>query len=88
LFIAFCTIITLGSPSLLLTYWHDYRAAFMVGVMILIVSIPGLIELALTQWRLSQTSPTQRQTRRLGSRMAIATACETAGFDSVMATAA
>jgi hypothetical protein len=52
-FIAFCTIMTLGSPSLLLACWNEHRALSVVGGMILILCIPGLVELALTRWGLS-----------------------------------
>jgi hypothetical protein len=45
LFTAFCALMTFGSPSLLLTYWNEHRAASVVVIMIAIVVIPGLIEL-------------------------------------------
>jgi hypothetical protein len=48
-FIAFCAVMTFGSPSLLLTYWSEHRAASVVIIMISIVSIPGLVELALSR---------------------------------------
>jgi hypothetical protein len=50
LFIAFCAAMTLGSPSLLLTFWNEHRATSVVVIMILIVSIPGLVEIALSRW--------------------------------------
>ncbi len=40
----------LGSPSLLLTYWNEHRAASVLVIMISIVSIPGLVEIALSRW--------------------------------------
>ncbi len=49
LFIAFCTFMTFGSPSLLLSYWNGHRAASVVVIMISIVSIPGLVELTASQ---------------------------------------
>lgn len=54
LFIVFCAVMTLGSPSLLLAFWNEQRATSVVGIMILIVSIPGLVEIALSRWRLWQ----------------------------------
>ena|SRR5580704_2301473 len=44
IFVAFCGLMSLGSVSLLLTYWHEHRAASVVMIMIAIVSIPGLVE--------------------------------------------
>jgi hypothetical protein len=45
IFVAFCAVMAFGSLSVLLTYWNEHRAASMVGIMIAIVSIPGLVEL-------------------------------------------
>lgn len=53
-FVAFCAIMAFGSPSLLATYWHEHRAASVVVIMILILSIPGLVELVHSRWRLWQ----------------------------------
>jgi len=44
-FIAFCALMTFGSPSLLLTYWNEHRAATVIVIMIAIVTIPSVIEL-------------------------------------------
>ena len=49
-FIAFCAIMTFGSPSLLLTYWNEHRVASVVAIMIAIVTIPGLVEFAVSRW--------------------------------------
>jgi hypothetical protein len=48
-FVAFCAIMTFGSPSLLLTYWNEHRAASVVVIMIAIVSIPSAIELTVSR---------------------------------------
>jgi hypothetical protein len=54
LFILFCTAMTFGSPSLLLSYWNEHRAASVVVFMVSIVSIPGIVELAFSRWGLWQ----------------------------------
>lgn len=55
LFIAFCTVMTFGSPSLLLAFWNEHRVTSVVLIMISLVLIPGLVEIALSRWRLWQT---------------------------------
>lgn len=50
LFAAFCGIVALGSPSLLAAYWHDHHAGSVVVMMILVVSIPGFVELMLSRF--------------------------------------
>jgi hypothetical protein len=50
IFIAFCAVMTLGSPSQLLTYWNEHRTASVLVIMIAILSIPGLVELSLSRW--------------------------------------
>jgi hypothetical protein len=50
--VAFCTAMTLGSPSLMITYWNDHRAASTVAIMAAILVIPGLLELAISRWGL------------------------------------
>jgi hypothetical protein len=54
LFITFCTVMTFGSPSLLLSYWNEHRAASVVLIMISLVSIPGLVELTASRLGLWQ----------------------------------
>ena len=56
LFIAFCAVMTLGSPSLLLSFWNEHRAASVLVIMISIVSIPGLVEIALSRWNAGRRS--------------------------------
>jgi hypothetical protein len=48
-FIAFCALMTFGSLSLLLTYWNEHRAASVFIIMISTVSIPGVIEFAVSR---------------------------------------
>jgi hypothetical protein len=43
-FVAFCAVMTFGSPPRLLALWNEHRAASVVVIMIAIVSIPGLVE--------------------------------------------
>jgi succinate dehydrogenase hydrophobic anchor subunit len=51
-FVTFCAVATFGSPSLLLGYWSEHRAAAVVAIMLAIVLIPGLVELAVSRpWR-------------------------------------
>jgi len=53
-FVAFCAVMTFGSPSLLLTDWNEHRAASVVAIMLAIVLIPGVVELAVSRsglWR-------------------------------------
>jgi hypothetical protein len=49
LFVAFCVAMTFGSLDLLLTYWNEHRAASMVVLMALIVSIPGIVEIIVSR---------------------------------------
>lgn len=56
LFIAFCAVMTLGSPTLLLTFWNEHRATSVIVIMISIVSIPGLVEIALSRWNSGKPS--------------------------------
>ena len=48
-FIAFCALMTFGSLSVLLTFWSEHRAASVIVTMISIVSIPSVIELAVSR---------------------------------------
>ena len=48
-FIAFCALVTLGSLSVLLTFWSEHRAASVIVIMISIVAIPSVIELAISR---------------------------------------
>jgi hypothetical protein len=56
LFVAFCAVMSFGSPSLLLSYWNEHRAASIVLIMISLVSIPGLVEIALSRWNSGKPS--------------------------------
>jgi hypothetical protein len=53
-FIAFCALMTFGSLSQLLTYWDEHRTASVFVIMIAIVSIPSVIELAVSRLGLWQ----------------------------------
>jgi hypothetical protein len=55
LFIVFCAIMTVGSPSVLLTYWNQHRAVSVVLIMTFIVSIPCLVGLVLSRREVWQT---------------------------------
>lgn len=49
-FVAFCTVMTFDSPSLLLSDWNEHRAASVVAIMLAVVLIPGVVELAVSRW--------------------------------------
>src|SRR5450432_4049956 len=48
-FVAFCAVVTFGSLSRLLTIWDEHRAASAIVIMIAILSIPSVIELAISR---------------------------------------
>jgi hypothetical protein len=48
-FVAFCAVVTFGSPSRLLTIWDEHRAASVIVIMIAILSIPSVIELTISR---------------------------------------
>lgn len=48
-FVAFCAVMSFGSLSLLLAYWNEHRATSVVVIMIAIVSIPGVIQVAVSR---------------------------------------
>ena len=53
-FVAFCAVMTFGSLSRLLALWNEHRAASVIMIMIVIVSIPGLVELSASRLRIWQ----------------------------------
>jgi hypothetical protein len=53
-FVAFCVVMTFGSLSRLLALWNEHRAASAIMIMIVIVSIPGLVEFAASRLRIWQ----------------------------------
>ncbi len=56
LFIAFCAVMTLGSPSLLLAFWNEHRATSVVLIMVSLLLIPGLVEIVLSRWNSGKPS--------------------------------
>jgi hypothetical protein len=48
-FIALCALVTLGSLSVLFTFWNEHRAASVIVIMIAIVSIPSAIEVSISR---------------------------------------
>jgi len=53
-FVAFCAVMTFGSLSRFLALWNEHRAASVIMIMIVIVSIPGLVELSASRLRIWQ----------------------------------
>jgi hypothetical protein len=50
IFIAFCALMTFGSPTRLLAFWSEHRVESVIAIMFAIVSIPGLVEVTLSRW--------------------------------------
>jgi hypothetical protein len=48
-FTAFCALMSFGSLSALLTFWSEHRAASVIVIMSSIVSIPSVVELAVSR---------------------------------------
>jgi hypothetical protein len=48
-FVAFCAVVTFGSLSRLFAIWNEHRAATVIVIMIAILSIPSVIELAISR---------------------------------------
>jgi hypothetical protein len=53
-FVAFCAVMTFGSLFRLLALWNEHRAASVIMIMIMIVSIPGSVEFAASRLRIWQ----------------------------------